>query len=64
MPDGVTFYIKSCNPDHICNMSETIIAIAIWMASKIVNLLRTNSSVRPQVLRYELAKYGVNLSDM
>ncbi|KAL3529566.1 hypothetical protein ACH5RR_008888 [Cinchona calisaya] len=63
-PDGVTFMVKTCIPDHTCVMSENIIATAKWMANKIVDILRADTNVSTNVLRNELTKYGSSPSDM
>ena len=45
-------------------MSEKIVAFAKWMVGKIIDLLRENSTINPDLLRNELAKYGVFPTDM
>ena len=56
--------VKTCTPDHTCVMSEKIVASAKWIARKIIDLLRADSTVKPELLRHELAKYGVFPTDM
>ena len=63
-PDKMTYMVKTCTPDHTCVMSEKIVASAKWIARKIIDLLRADSTVKPELLRHELAKYGVFPTDM
>lgn len=64
MPDGVTYKIKTCTPDHTCQACTKIAPSAAWMAEKIKSIVKSDPNVTNEVLRNDLVKYGINPTDM
>ncbi|KAL0464005.1 UNVERIFIED_CONTAM: hypothetical protein Slati_0288100 [Sesamum latifolium] len=61
LADGVTFQIKTYVSTHTCVRSDsTKEASAIWIASKIENVLRENPGMKARGIRNELRKFEVN----
>ncbi|KAL0444091.1 UNVERIFIED_CONTAM: hypothetical protein Slati_2131800 [Sesamum latifolium] len=59
--DGVTFQVKTYVSTNTCVRSGSIKeASAIWIASKIENVLRENPRMKARGVRNELKKFGVN----
>ncbi|XP_012844641.1 PREDICTED: uncharacterized protein LOC105964686 [Erythranthe guttata] len=60
LPDNVTYMIKVCPCEHTCTRGAVDNEVsAKWLASKLMDLLRSDPDANLKAMRHEVTKYGV-----